>query len=134
MKHFALFAIAAGLLAQSPRVHHVYILPMTNGLDQYLAEIITQDQVMVVVANPKSADVVLTDRLGPAFEQQMDLLDGKKKDESAPPLFHSAAAKGTIFLVDAHSRQVLWSDYEKLGGNLPRDAERIVKKLQTFGR
>jgi hypothetical protein len=133
MKRFALFALGGLLLAQTPAVHNVYILPMANGLDQYLAERITEDHVMVVVANAKSADAVLTDRLGPGFEQQMDDLDGKKKDE-ASHVFHSVAGRGTIFLVDAHSRKVLWSDYEKPGGNVTRDAERIVKKLQSFGK
>jgi hypothetical protein len=134
MKRFALFALSGlWLFAQAPAVHSVYILPMANGLDQYLAERITEDHVMVVVANPKSADAVLTDRLGPGFEQQMDDLDGKKKDEDARA-FHSVAGRGTIFLVDAHSRKVLWSDYEKPGGNATHDAERIVKKLQSFGK
>ena len=139
MKRFALFAFAAGLsgqglLAQGAAVHSIYILPMTGGLDQYLAERITQDHVMAVVADPKSADAVLTDHIGPGFEQEMDLLSGKKKDDSAPPVFRSAVGRGTIFLVDAHSRRVLWSDYEKPGGSATRDAERIAKKLQTFGK
>jgi hypothetical protein len=115
MKRFAFIALGlaglfAGLFAEAPPVHSVYVLPMASGLDQYLAEKIAHGHILVVVANPKTADAVLTDR----------------------PSFHGEAGKGTIFLVDAHSRQVLWSDYEKPGGNPEREAERIAKKLQDF--
>jgi hypothetical protein len=134
MKRLAAFAfLVTGLMAQVPAVRSVYILPMANGLDQYLAERITADHVMVVVANPKSADAVLTDRLGGEFEQQMDRIDGKKADDSHQA-FHSVAGTGTVFLVDAHSRKVLWSDYEKPGGSATREAQRIAKKLQAFGK
>ena len=91
---------------------------------------------MLVTTDPKSADSVLTDRLGEGFEAQMDKLTGKNdKDKDIHPSFRSSAANGTVFLVDAKSRQVLWSDYEKPArGGLEREAERIVKKLQTFGK
>jgi hypothetical protein len=146
MKRLVLIALgAASVLAQSSSVHSVYILPMAGGLDQYLAERMTHDHVMQVVVNPKSADAVLTDRLGASFEQQLDKIhppakegkdDTDKKDADLRPLFHSSVASGTIFLVDAKSRQVLWSDYEKPSRlNPAREAERISKKLQgTFAK
>jgi hypothetical protein len=135
MKRFALIVLgAASLFAQGASVHSVYILPMAGGLDQYLAERMTRDHVMQVVVNPKSADAVLTDRLGASFEQQLDKIAGARETEARPG-FRSSAAKGTIFLVDAKSRQVLWSDYEKPSHAGPeRDAERITKKLQAFGK
>lgn len=146
MKQFALAAFCgAALLAQNPAVRSVYILPMTGGLDQYLAGTITRGHIMIVVANPKTADAVLTDHLGESFEQQMDQIagrdkdgkdkDGKDKDTTSHPSFRSGSAKGTVFLVDAKSRQVLWSDYEKPSRrSLDREAERIAKQLQTFGK
>ena len=135
LKRIALFAgLAGALLAQAPAVHSVYILPMANGLDQYLAQKITAEHVMAVVADPKSADAVLTDRLGAGFEQQMDQMAGKKADPDAHPAFRSVSGRGTVFLVDAHSRRVLWSDYEKPGGNPTREAQKIAKKLQLFGK
>jgi len=137
MKRFAFVLLSSALLfAQSGGVHRVYVLPMTGGLDQYLAERLTRDHVMLVTTDPKSADSVLTDRLGEGFEAQMDKLTGKNdKDKDIHPSFRSSAANGTVFLVDAKSRQVLWSDYEKPArGGLDREAERIVKKLQTFGK
>jgi hypothetical protein len=135
MKRFALIVLGAGILfAQGPAVHSVYILPMAGGLDQYLAERMTREHVMQVVVNPKTADAVLTDRLGASFEQQLDKMSGAKETD-ARPAFRSSVAKGTIFLVDTKSRQVLWSDYEKPSHAGPaQEAERITKKLQAFGK
>jgi len=128
----------------------IYVLPMANGLDQYLAQRLTSDHVMKVVADPKIADVVLTDRLGEAFEQKLAEIraaankDASKKDDKdkddtrTHAAFRSSKGKGTIFLVDARSREVLWSDYEKVPVStssdvLNREAERIAKKLQASG-
>jgi len=95
---------------------------------------------MQVVADPKTAEVVMTDRLGEAFEQKMkeihpdtDKTD-KKSDDAVPHTFRSTKPQGTIFLVDAKSRQVLWSDYQKpprsnSDSDLNRAAEQIAKKL-----
>jgi hypothetical protein len=116
---------------------------MAGGLDQYLAERMTRDHVMQVVVDPKAADAVLTDRLGDSFEQQLDKIhppakdasDKDKKDSDSRPSFRSSMAKGTIFLVDAQSRKVLWSDYEKPGrASAAVEAERIAKKLQAYGK
>jgi hypothetical protein len=161
MKTFAILVLAAcSAFGQLPGVHQVYVMPMAGGLDQYLAEWLTREHVMQVVADPKIADAVLTDRLGEAFEQKLSEIhpveiphessgvtkdgtkDGKdgKKEESAGAgggphnTFRSSTVRGTLFLVDAKSRQVLWSDYEKpervTASNLNRDAERVAKKLR----
>jgi hypothetical protein len=136
MKRLTLIVFSAlAAIAQGSSAHSIYILPMAGGLDQYLAERITREHVMQVTADPKAADSVLTDHLGEAFEAQLDKLAGKEKDKDARPSFHSSAAKGTVFLVDAKSRQVIWSDYEKPSrSGLDREAERIVKKLQASGK
>ena len=112
-------------------------MPMVAGLDQYLAQWLTKNHVMQVVADPKTAEVVMTDRLGEAFEQKLTQLrpSGEKKtDDSAHNSFRSTKARGTIFLVDANSRQVLWSDYQKpprsnSDRDLNRAAEQIAQKL-----
>jgi hypothetical protein len=140
MKWLSLLAAAAlTVLAQTPAVHNVYILPMAGGLDQYLAEQLTRGHVLEIVADPKIADAVITDRLGESFEQKMEQIhpppdaDKNKKTDTAEnavrPSFRSSAAKGTVFLVDIKSRRVLWSDYEKPLSNLNREAARIAKKL-----
>ena len=131
----ALFATLASAQYAGPKT--VYILPMAAGLDQYLAQWLTQDHVMQVVADPKTAQVIMTDRLGEAFEQKMKQIrpdDDKKSDDTAHNTFRSTRPRGTIFLVDAKTRQVLWADYQKpprsnSDGDLNRAAEQIAKKL-----
>src|ERR1022692_2122461 len=144
MKTFPILALFAALVlvatpacAQYAGPKTVYILPMAAGFDQYLAQSLTRDHVMQVVADPKTADVVMTDRLGEAFEQRMKQIrpdSDKKSDEMVHNAFHSSRTQGTIFLVDAKSRQVLWSDYQKpprsnSDSDLNRAAEQIAKKL-----
>ena len=142
MKRFVLLALGtAAALAQTAPSRSVYILPMTGGLDQFLAERLTRDHVMQVVANPKVADLVMTEQLGDSFEQQMEKIrplattkDDKGRQEEVHR-FHSGSAKGTVFLVDAQTRAVLWSDYEKPSrSGLDHEAGVIAKKLQSFGK
>jgi hypothetical protein len=137
MKRLLLLPIAAiWAFAEVPAVHTVYILPMANGLDQYLAEQLTRDYVIQVVADPKLADAIITDRLGEAFEQKMTQIhprdDAEKKANTSSdirPAFRSNSTRENFFLVDAKSRQVLWSDYEKPARSLNREASKIAKKL-----
>lgn len=146
MKTFAALAFIALNMAGQSAPRSVYVLPMANGLDQYLAQRLSSDHVMKVVADPKIADVVLTDRLGEAFEQKLaeiratnEKKDDKDKDDTRTHAgFRSSNGKGTIFLVDAKSREVVWSDYEKVPASsssdvLNREAERIAKKLHAAG-
>jgi len=152
MKRLSLLVfLATGAFAQLANVHTVYILPMAGGLDQYLADWLTREHVLQVVTDPKAADAVITDRLGEAFEQKMAGIhppakaatDEKEKDKDSTEAgagtthnaFRSTSARGTIFIVDAKTRAVLWSDHEKPPSytsdrNLNREAERIVKKLR----
>ena len=136
----AFFAISA--LSQ-PALRSVYLLPMADGLDQYLAGQIAREHVMQVVADPKLADAVMTDRLNPAFAQLLATLHPRDEDDEADGLHHSfksTTAKGSLFLVDVKSRQVIWSSWDKparnsSGARLNDEAGRIVKKLQsTLGR
>ena len=53
------------------QVQNVYILPMSGGLDQYLAKSLTQHRQYQVVTNPKMADAIFTDRLGDTFEKKL---------------------------------------------------------------
>jgi hypothetical protein len=159
MKCFLLLAISAlTAMAQVPSgAHRVYVMPMAGGLDQYLADWITRQHVMQVMTDPKAADVILTDRIGEAFEQKLTELypppPEKKADDKTPDSvtggsgtagtgmggahinFRSTAARGTIFMVETKSKQVVWSAHEKpvepTDANLNREAERIVKKLAT---
>ena len=130
----ALFAMLANAQYAGPKT--VYIFPMASGLDQYLAQWLTKDHVMQVVADPKTAEVVMTDRLGEAFEQKLKQLRSQSDKKSDEPVhaFRSTRAQGTIFLVDAKSRQVLWSDYQapprsNSDRDLNRAAEQISRKI-----
>jgi hypothetical protein len=143
MKRLLLLVVFAAIASPQyagPRT--VYILPMAAGLDQYIAQWLTRDHTMQVVADPKAAEVVMTDRLGDAFEQKLAQIHPaeKKSDSSdqpgtsAPNAFRSSRGRGTIFIVDAKSRQVLWSAHEKppksnSDADLNRTAERIAKQL-----
>ena len=111
-------------------VKAVYMLPMSNGLDQYLAQQLTAGAVLRVVTDPQAADAVLTDHLGETFEQSLaDLYQTKPKaddksgdateDKGASPTrsgMQGKRGRGTIFLVNRRTHEVLWSVFE-----LPKD-------------
>ena len=71
MKTLIVLILAAGLgaFAAAPSslssVHKVYLMPMSGGLDQYLAERLTQEGVFTVVVDPKQADAVWSERVDP---------------------------------------------------------------------
>src|SRR5580693_6623087 len=104
MKCFPVLALFATLaLAQYSGPKTVYILPMASGLDQYVAQWLTKNHVMQVVADPKAAEVVMTDRLGEAFEQKMkqihpDTDKDKKSDDTATHTYRTTKPKGKIIL------------------------------------
>src|SRR5438093_7128777 len=113
------------LCANLPEVQAVYLLPMTGGLDQYLANRLTAGGVFRVVTDPKLADAIFTDQLGSGFEQKLVELypapaakegdKADKNDKAAPHISTFGRGRGTIFLVDLKSRSVIWSAYEKPG-------------------
>ncbi len=170
MKRFLILAACSGALAFAAdlaQAHTVYVLSMSRGLDQYLANRLTNGHVFQVVTDPKLADVIFTDRIGDAFLAQLqnispspadvketakppakDAKDGSKDTQSsnsmfAPPvnklenpalLSTFGRNKGTIFLVDAKSREVVWSVYEPPKGfdskEMDRTASDIVSRLK----
>ena len=170
MKRFLLLLACSGALAFAAdlaNAHTVYVLSMSRGLDQYLANRLTNGHVFQVVTDPKLADVIFTDRIGDAFLAQLESISplpaedtedekpaGKDaKDDSkdpksgnsifAPPVNKLANPaltsnfgrnKGTIFLVDAKSREVVWSVYDPpkgfAGKEMDRTASDIVSRLK----
>jgi len=141
----------------------VYVLSMSQGLDQFLINHLTNDHVLQVVTDPKLADVILTDHLGEGFQAKLESIfpnpepvkssDDQDEDKQAPdksqnPFLqtpqNSVTAPGTgssfgrnkgmVFLVDAKSRQVLWSTYDPSkspsGRDLDRTASDIVSRLK----
>ena len=78
----ALAMSMAGSAAGLSDVKTVYLMPMSNGLDQYLAVQLTTGAVLQVVVDPQRADAVLTDHLGESFEQSLAELYGGKPQNS----------------------------------------------------
>jgi hypothetical protein len=147
MKRLLLLLASGGALmcADLANVRSLYVLPMSHGLDQYIANRLTNEHVFTIVTDPKLADAVLTDRVGTSLQTKLaDLLqpaatekpepkaDQKDKEgepKALPSLAESMSqtsrpadsssigrSKGTVFLVDTKSRQVVWSAYD-----LPKD-------------
>jgi hypothetical protein len=135
----ASLALGAGVT----EVQAVYLLPMSNGLDQYLANRLTSAGMFRVVTDPKLADAIFTDQLGEAFERKLTDLyappaesDNDEKGDTKPALRVSSfgRGKGTVFLVDLKSRAVIWSAYERPTGSRPevldREAVHIVQAIK----
>jgi hypothetical protein len=158
MKRFFLLLSGFGMLlggAELSAVHSVYLLPMANGLDQYLANRITNEHVFQVVTNPKLADAIFTDRIGEVLEEKLaDLIPSPEPvarpatnqpssslpTETVNKLSNPATAsnfgrgKGTIFLVDPKSHQVVWSAYRtpksSASSDMDRTASDIVSRIK----
>ncbi|MBI4906759.1 MAG: hypothetical protein HY820_24230 [Acidobacteria bacterium] len=138
----ALFLLPA-LFASNPElksVKSVYLLPMSNGFDQYLANHILGSSVYVVVADPQSADAILTDNIGPAFEQKLTELYSVKKEEDEEeaegikgndqvPRAHFRGGKGMVFLVERKTKQVVWSTYERPKDTRPSSLNQAAKRV-----
>ena len=123
---------AASLAAQD--IRNVYLLPMSNNFDQYLANRLRG--IYEVVADPALADAVFTDAIGPAFERKMAELypvEGEEQaDEKAESVGRMGAlrrGRGTIFLVDRRSKKVVWSTYEPIRRFTPEDLDKVADKV-----
>ncbi len=151
-------AFCAASNAQLVQIHTVYLLPMANGFDQYLANCITNAGLFQVVADPKKADAIFTDHLGEAFESRLNELfplpmppqPAAAKQQSGASAGTAAAetpakdqsfaaqatrgsaftrAKGTLFLVDSRARTVAWSVYEKPKNTSPQELDRVAERI-----
>jgi len=133
---FAILAFGAGL----NDVKRVYLLPMPNGLDQYLAVKLTQSGAMQVVTDPHTADAVLTDQVGKAFEDSMKELYRSKKDtlgkteyttEDNPTFVRvqsGSHVKGNAFLVNPKTGDVIWSTSVALKDTTPEAVKRVADR------
>jgi len=147
--------LAATLQAAEPgQIRAVYLLPMANGFDQYLAHQLTAQGVLTVVTDPELADAVLTDQIGPAFERRLEELfppqkqappAGEKEKEAAEAAEARAESdrqrasvgaissfgrgRGNVFLVARASRQVLWSVHQRPKDFTPRELDRAAARV-----
>jgi hypothetical protein len=142
--------------ADLANVRSVYVMPMSRGLDQHIASRLASSGVLQVVADPKLADALLTDRISEGFRIQLDEIaplpkpeaeeaqpKEKGSEESSNPMLAEAKtkaadpglastfgrAKGTLFLVDAKSREVVWSTFEVLKNSNPKQLDRAASDI-----
>jgi hypothetical protein len=83
-----LLAAAAVTAAVNPQLHQVkrvYILAMGSGMDQFLANRLTQEGIFEVVTDPKMADAIVTDNVGEAFQKKLDDLYPPPKPATSKP-------------------------------------------------
>ncbi|HUI53939.1 MAG TPA: hypothetical protein VLY04_03140 [Bryobacteraceae bacterium] len=137
-------------------VRSVYVLPMSHGMDQYLANRMTNEHVFQIVTDPKMADAVLTDHIGPGLQSKLDemlavpappapaktdekdtaksgtasgLVDAVNKLENPAGASTIGHGKGTIFLVDTKSRQVVWSVFQLAKDSTSRELDRTASDI-----
>lgn len=139
---------------EARNVKSVYILRMGSGLDQLLASELTKNGVFTVTTDPKNADAIFTDTLGEGFEKKYaDLYPppkveekkedkDKKKEEGGlnqSPMQRLGGStmgrgKGTIFLVERKSRNLLWSMNRQQKNSTTKEtvvqARKIVEQLK----
>jgi hypothetical protein len=160
MKLLLFFLASLACAAELEGVHKVYLMPMSRGMDQYLANRLVGEHVFVVVTDPKLADAVFTDRLGEIFQTQWDELAAPKNPEpvakaavqpasSTPasmisntankidnPALNSSfgRSRGTLFLWNPKSHVVVWATYDPpkdgTGKELDHTASDIVTRLK----
>ena len=150
MKQFILAAATLAISMSAPAagvedIKTVYVLPMSNGLDQYLAAQLTSGSVLQVVTDPQKADAVLTDHVGQSFEQSLaDLYTGKppagdkdagKTDDTGNTFARSGMqgqrGRGNIFLVNRKTHDVVWSFFESPGDKTPNGMRRTAAKISA---
>lgn len=147
-----LLAADLAMLQNSPAV---YFWPMSSSFDQYLAQESAAEGVFQVVVDPKLARAVMTDRIDAPFLAAMDELFPKAEPEKAAETEEKAEEpespadiyvdtrpknrplgrpRGTLFLVDVHSREVLWSTFlgeaDKNPNRLHKQARNVVDRLK----
>ena len=140
---------------------NVYVLPMRSGFHLFLASRLTQANLLTVVTDASLADYILTDSIGEAFEQSMEELYPKPKPEAPAKAKEDekkesggissmvdaystsvrrpstiSRSDGTYFLVDRHSRIVVWSTFfnhrDTRSQSMDKDAAQMVKRLRKY--
>lgn len=124
------FALALDVGAQLANVHSVYLLPMTGGLDQYLANRITNSGLFQVVMDPKKADAVFTDRLGDATESRLAEL---YPEPPAPKPAAEAKPEATPTAGKAEDKPRAESEDTGSAAAKPKEAARTAH-FSTFGK
>ena len=160
MAVFSLVGVGqSGSPASLAQVKTVYLLPMSHGMDQFLANRLTRGGVVQVATDASKADALLTDHLGAAFEASVKELypeakpavapaktDDEQKEASEPaaeakpdqPEMKSTGgagpslpirSRGMVFLVKRGTGEVLWSAYHEPSIRRPKELDRTAGKI-----
>ena len=60
-----------GIAAELAAGRTVFLMPMSRGLDQFVANQLTRAHLLQVVTDPAKADVIITDQVGVGFEDRL---------------------------------------------------------------
>jgi len=142
----ALKILALGLLsclasAQTFRLQlktrTVYIVPMANGLDRYLASRLTSTGTVWVLLEPANADAVITDRVDERFWAWSNAIFKPGHQGPVPKLTEDhpdaggptgSSNRGTLFLVDPRTGIVLWSIYQPPANTSPNALDQAAAR------
>jgi hypothetical protein len=139
------YALFCADFRELSRVHTVYVVGMSNGLDQYLSNRLSSTGVVWIVLDPARADAIFTDRLDETFWSWLNAryplqskapLPAQGDDLRAGDLMGAnSRIRGNLFLVDPKSRLVLWSCYDQAkstsADELDHVAMRVTKRLKV---
>lgn len=131
--------------AELSQIQTVYLMPMANGFDQYLANRLRSVHQVRIVTDMAKADAIFTDKIGLAFESRLDEAEQTMKEKEvagtpkaeetqsssglklAPKTVSSIGrGRGTFFLVDRRSRMVLWSTFNKPKDVQPKTLDKVA--------
>ena len=100
--------------AQLSEGRTVYLLPMSRGLDQFIANRLTRTHLMQVVTDPAKADIIITDRVGEPLENRLNDLYPPPPAAAAPAPPPPKDAKETAEdKPEAHSLGILGDTVNK---------------------
>jgi hypothetical protein len=135
------FAVGGVAHPDLTEIKTVYLLPMTYSLDQFLAIRLTKGGVLQVVTDPNKADAILSENIGTGLEEKLKSLFGEVKADDAAdkekdkgsyggnPMAGGTRTKGSVFLVDRKTRNVVWSDYVRPKNAQPEELSHVADKI-----
>lgn len=106
----SLLFVAPVIVAQAPiaqtlaQTKTIYVVPMRGGMDHYLTNELVQWGRFQITVNPQQADALLSETTKVNIGALMT--DPQKVQKAF-------STKGTLFLIDPRTHQVLWSVYKK---------------------
>jgi hypothetical protein len=129
------------------QIRQIYLAPMGNAFDQYLANRLTQGGRFQVVTDPQIADAILTDRIGESFENYFTNLypppakpadadsdkdrSVRETGEERPRVSTLGRARGNLYLIDRATRKVIWSDYRRPRNTQPDQLDDLADYFAT---